>query len=280
MDEHAEVTAFSLYAKKLPLLKKEEEFALAVIVQAKGPGAAEAKRKMLLHNLLLVVSIAYNRRPLSKFLTVMDLVQEGIFGLDRAIDKFDPTRGFRFSTYASWWIRQHMNRAIQNNNNGIRIPVFVQEEKKKVRDAVTVLTDRFGRDPTEREIANFLDVPVGTVHKIRNISRVDGSLDDVVPGTERATLDEAIPDLNTVSSETVTGVRTVCEMFPELMSVLDDRSRDMLFLRHADEPWSLEDIGIKYSMTREGVRQHLIKIRRKLHKRAAELDIDCYWFNE
>ena len=240
-------------AGRWPLLTKEEEVALAKRVER---GDAEAKERMINSNLRLVVSIA--KRYQGHGLSLLDLIQEGIIGLIRAVEKFDWRRGFKFSTYATWWIRQAVQRGVANKSRTIRIPVHIADREQKIARAERLLAPKLGRQPTEEEIAKQAKLPLKQLREVRDAARAITSLDRPL-GTES---DAAFGDLfasDQAQPEEELTVSLEQEVLRRAVSQLPNREQEVLKRRYGlngdRDPASLEAIGRELGITRERVRQ-------------------------
>ena len=240
-------------AGRWPLLTKEEEVALAKRVER---GDAEAKERMINSNLRLVVSIA--KRYQGHGLSLLDLIQEGIIGLIRAVEKFDWRRGFKFSTYATWWIRQAVQRGVANKSRTIRIPVHIADREQKIARAERMLAPKLGRQPTEEEIAKQAKLPLKQLREVREAARAITSLDRPL-GTES---DAAFGDLfasDQAQPEEELTVSLEQEVLRRAVSQLPNREQEVLKRRYGlngdRDPASLEAIGRELGITRERVRQ-------------------------
>jgi RNA polymerase primary sigma factor len=240
-------------AGRWPLLTKEEEVELAKRIER---GDREAKERMINSNLRLVVSIA--KRYQGHGLSLLDLIQEGIIGLIRAVEKFDWRRGFKFSTYATWWIRQAVQRGVANKSRTIRIPVHIADREQRIARAERTLAPKLGRQPTEQEVAKQAKLPLKQVEEVRRAARAITSLDRPV-GEESDTSfgdlfasDEAQPEEElTVSLEQ--------DVLHRAIAQLPEREREVVKRRYGlngdRDPASLEAIGRELGLTRERVRQ-------------------------
>ena len=240
-------------AGRWPLLTKEEEAALAKRVER---GDAEAKERMINSNLRLVVSIA--KRYQGHGLSLLDLIQEGIIGLIRAVEKFDWRRGFKFSTYATWWIRQAVQRGVANKSRTIRIPVHIADREQKIARAERLLAPKLGRQPTDEEIAKQAKLPLKQLREVREAARAITSLDRPL-GTES---DAAFGDLfasDQAQPEEELTVSLEQEVLRRAVSQLPNREQEVLKRRYGlngdRDPASLEAIGRELGITRERVRQ-------------------------
>jgi RNA polymerase primary sigma factor len=253
---HATTDALQLFLNEIgryPLLTAKEEVELAKRVERGDP---EAKERMINSNLRLVVSIA--KRYQGHGLSLLDLIQEGIIGLIRAVEKFDWRRGYKFSTYATWWIRQAVQRGVANKAREIRIPVHIVEREQKIARAERELTTRLGRAPEEAEIAKAAKLPLRQVREVREAARAVTSLDRPVGEEGGASLGELTAGESAGPEEEVT-VSLAEDTLRRAVSELPERERDVLKLRYGMngdvEPASLEEIGRRLGLTRERVRQ-------------------------
>lgn len=251
-------------SRSIRLLSAEEEVILARRV-ARGDRAA--KDTLTEANLRLVISIA--RRYSVPGVPLADLIQEGNIGLIRAVEKFDPDRGFRFSTYATWWIRRAVARAVINNGRTIRIPVYVADLLHKVIRATGVLRQELSREPTVEEIAEAVALPIERVEEIQRIAADPLSLEAPVGDKESAQLSDFIQAQN-VPTPTDVAVNLIRrEMIESVLSQLSDRERDVLRMRfglEGDEPCTLEEVGQFLHVTRERVRQIELRALKKLRR--------------
>jgi RNA polymerase primary sigma factor len=240
-------------AGRYKLLTAAEEVELAKAIERGDKGA---KDLMINSNLRLVVSIA--KKYQGHGISLLDLIQEGIIGLIRAVEKFDWRRGYKFSTYATWWIRQAVQRGVANKSRTIRIPVHIVERETKISRAERDLTAKLGRPPTEEEVAEAAKLPLKQVREVRQAARAVTSLDKPIGAEGDSTFGDLFKDERSDFEEEVE-VSLEQETLHRAVEKLPDREREVLRLRYgldgAEEPKSLEEIGRRLGLTRERVRQ-------------------------
>jgi len=240
-------------AGRWPLLTKEEEIELAKLIER---GDEEAKERMINSNLRLVVSIA--KRYQGHGLSLLDLIQEGIIGLMRAVEKFDWRRGFKFSTYATWWIRQAVQRGVANKSRTIRLPVHIADREQKMARAERVLAPQLGRQPTEEEIAKHAKLPLKQVREVRQAARAITSLDKPLGTDSEGRLGDLFASEGSEPEEELT-VSLEEDVLHRAVAQLPEREREVVKRRYGlngdRDPASLEAIGRELGLTRERVRQ-------------------------
>ncbi len=236
-----------------PLVNKQEEIELAA--QIKG-GSEEARTKLIRSNLRLVVKIAHDFKGYG--LPLCDLISEGNIGLMRAVEKFDPAKGAKFSSYAAWWIKQAMRRALANQSRTIRVPVQSANKISRIKAARIQLTQKLGREPCDIEVAEELDFSCRTVSGLRRADMRGISLNDPVQRENGACFEEVIPDLNAVSPEETMGENESLEHLQQILTQLDEREEMILRMRFGidgEKPKTLEEVSYHIGRTRERVRQ-------------------------
>ena len=267
-----------MYLKEIgdiPLLTREEEVELAKRVLE---GDEQAKDKLLQANLRLVVSIA--KKYAGRDMQLSDLIQEGTLGLIKAIEKFDYTKGFKFSTYATWWIRQAITRSIADQSRTIRVPVHVAEKINKLSNVSLSLAKELGREPKPEEISKEMGMPVHKVVELINLSQRPASIDCKVGKDQDMALDEIIADENTLSPEQIVTASLLKDQIEEVLKTLTQKEKGVIELRyglHDGKKRTLEEVGRQFNVTRERARQIENKALKKLaHPSRANKLLDYY----
>lgn len=276
-DERSNLQLYINEIRQTPLLTIEEEIKLAARIKR---GDKAARDHMIKANLRLVVKIAYDYKDMG--LPLMDLISEGNLGLIKAVERFDPNKGGKLSTYAAWWIKQSMKRALANQSKTIRLPVHLVDKIARMRRTIAALTEEFDREPTNEEIAYEMQMPVNKIALLKTVSVRPASLDAPVgEDSDSATLGDLVGDENTVAPDAYLGERNLREDLRAMVDSLDPREAAIIKLRFGldgEKELTLEEVGKKFKVTRERIRQleylALQKIRRGMAKHDKQRSAD------
>ena len=273
MQQAPEQSSLDIYMQQIsdiPLLTVQDEIDLAARI---AKGDTEAREIMITSNLRLVVKIAQEYSNLG--LSVLDLINEGNMGLMKAVERFDPSKGGKLSTYASWWIKQAIKRALANQSKTIRLPVHMVDRVTLIRRTAAKLSEPLGREPTNEEIAETLNLPATRVSHLRNVSTKPASLDSPINEEDGSTLGEVVPDEKSVDPYESLKSKSLIGDVNLVLSMLEPREADIIRLRFGldgRDPLTLEQVGEQIGITRERVRQLQDQALRDLRKKMAKYE--------
>ena len=271
--QNPEQESLNIYLQQIsvvPLITVQEEIELADLIKK---GDAKAREKMITANLRLVVKIAQHYANIG--LSLLDLINEGNIGLMKAVERFDPTKGGKLSTYAAWWIKQSIKRALANQSKTIRLPVHMVDRVTQMRRTSAELGERLGRDPTDEELASEMNLPISRITHLKSVSKKPASLDTPIGDDESSTLGEVVADDNAISPFEKLQSKSLIGDVNIVLSMLDPREADIIRLRFGLEgrdPMTLEEVGAKIGVTRERVRQLQEQALRQLRKNMATFE--------
>jgi RNA polymerase primary sigma factor len=259
---------------QIPLLTPDEEIELAARIKK---GDKEARAKMIRANLRLVVKIAHDYANLG--LPLLDLISEGNIGLMKAVERFDPAKGGKLSTYAAWWIKQSIKRALANQSKTIRLPVHLVDKISKMRRVALQMSEELGREPTDDELAEEVGLSSSKVSQLKTVSIRPASLDAPISDDDSTEFGEIVGDMEAQTPFEKLRDQNLRDEVSELLSVLDEREKKIIYSRFGldgGKAKTLEEVGKKFGVTRERIRQlqniALMKLRRALQKKEKPID--------
>ncbi len=270
-----QVQALRIYLREIgefPLLTREEEKALAARLEK---GDEEARKDLIRSNLRLVVKIAKKYEHLG--LPLLDLIEEGNLGLMKGVERYDSSKGAKLSTYAAWWIKQSIMRALANKGKMIRIPVYMQEKVNSYKKKVAALGQKLGRTPTNREISEKLGITREEIDYLKEVARVPSSLDASIDREGESRLSDLVQDTDLVPPDQAVDTADLHRDLLALLEELPDREKKIIKIRFGLEgrtPRTLSAIGKKFGISRERVRQIINQATRRLHQTIRDRDLD------
>ncbi len=254
---------------QIPLLTPDEEVELAALIKK---GDKEARSRMIRSNLRLVVKIAHDYANLG--LPLLDLISEGNIGLMKAVERFDPAKGGKLSTYAAWWIKQSIKRALANQSKTIRLPVHLVDKISKMRRVSLQMSEELGREPTDDELAEEVGLSLAKVSHLKTVAIRPASLDAPISDDDNTAFGEIVGDEEALTPFEMLSDKNMRDELDSLLEVLDERERKIIFSRFGldgGKPRTLEEVGKKFGVTRERIRQlqniAISKLRRALQKK-------------
>ena len=272
-------TGLNTYLREIgrfSLLTPQQEIELARKIKK---GDREARERMINANLRLVVTIAHDYANLG--LPLLDLISEGNIGLTKAVERFDPTKGAKLSTYAMWWIKQAIKRALADQGKTIRVPVHLGEKLAKMRRVTLQMSDELGREPTDDELGDEIGIASGKVSQLKTVSIRPASLDAPISDDDSTEFGEIVGDEDAQTPFELLRDKNLRNEVGGLLDVLDDREKKIIFQRFGldgGKPKTLEEVGKKFGVTRERIRQlqniALSKLRRALSKKERPVDVE------
>src|SRR6187549_2836870 len=275
-DERSNLQLYLNEIRQTPLLTVQEEIKLAARIK-KGDKAA--RDHMIKANLRLVVKIAYDYNQMG--LPLMDLISEGNLGLIKAVERFDPAKGGKLSTYAAWWIKQSMKRALANQSKTIRLPVHLVDKISRMRRVSLQMSEELGREPTDDELGEEIGIASGKVSQLKTVSIRPASLDAPISDDDSTEFGEIVGDEEAQTPFELLRDKNLRNEVGGLLDVLDDREKKIIFQRFGldgGKPKTLEEVGKKFGVTRERIRQlqniALSKLRRALSKKERPVDVE------
>ncbi len=269
-DEQESLGIYLRQISTIPLITVKEEIELADRIKN---GDDKARETMITANLRLVVKIAKEYSNIG--LSLLDLINEGNIGLMKAVERFDPTKGGKLSTYAAWWIKQSIKRALANQSKTIRLPVHMVDRVTQIRRTSSELAERLGRDPSDDELAAEMNLPVSRITLLKSVSRKPASLDSPLGDDEGSTLGEVVPDDKAANPYERLQSKSLVGDVNSVLAQLEPREADIIRLRfglEGLEPLTLEEVGDKIGVTRERVRQLQEQALRQLRKNMSSME--------
>jgi RNA polymerase primary sigma factor len=269
-DEQESLGIYLRQISAIPLISVQEEIELADRIKN---GDDKARETMITANLRLVVKIAKQYSNIG--LSLLDLINEGNIGLMKAVERFDPTKGGKLSTYAAWWIKQSIKRALANQSKTIRLPVHMVDRVTQIRRTSAELSELLGRDPTDDELAAEMNLPVARITLLKSVSRKPASLDSPLGDDDGSTLGEVVPDEKAANPYERLQSKSLVGDVNSVLAQLEPREADIIRLRfglEGLEPLTLEEVGEKIGVTRERVRQLQEQALRQLRKNMTSME--------